>query len=443
VLIGIGALVAVWCERAADQAVVPAPLQQPQPPQPTPLLQEPVPEPAWVTVDDPDGLAAVPEDCRALRLWPRGAHEVAGLARLKQLAHLDLGLAVAEGEKPQLDEGILRAVGGLATLRELRLDHRIEVEPSWLQALEALPVLEALRLRFVPLDDAGAARLARLPSLRRLDLAFDGVLGDAGLAAIAALPDLRELSLRACGALTTDGLAVLGKASRLEVLDLSCVTGIGSGVPRALAGGRPMPPALLQRAEAMMLAEMTQAAVPGRGVTDAVLQELGRLERLRELRLQGCPSITPWGVSVVAGRNLRVLDLYLRDGAFAPFVEALPPTLEELGLACCRTLSDADLEAVGVRLPLLQKIDLTQCTAVGDAGLEQLLQRCAIRELKLVGCKGLTAKTLPVLLAHKALRKLDVTGLRWVDAAAEEQLRALPELQVECRRGGFVMATPK
>jgi hypothetical protein len=214
-------------------------------------------------------------------------------------------------------------------------------------------------------------------------------------------------------------------------------------VPVGLAGGKAMPAVMLQRVEAMMLAEMTLAAAPGKGVTDVVLKDLGRLEKLRELRLQGCPSVTPSGLLAFTGHNLRALDLHLRDGAFAAFVPVLPPTLEELGLPYCRSLADADLEALARRLPQLRKLDLSQCTAVGDAGLEQLLQRCALRELKLVGCKGLTGKSLPLLLAHRTLRRLDVSGLRWVDAAVEEQLRAVPDLQVECRRGGVMMPMPR
>jgi hypothetical protein len=182
----------------------------------------------------------------------------------------------------------------------------------------------------------------------------------------------------------------------------------------------------------MMLTEMMMAAPLGVGVTDEVLQALRPLEKLRELRLQACGSVTAEGLAALAKRPLRLLELSVR-GDFAPFVEQLPPALDTLGLPWCRSLTDADLEAIGRRLPVLQRLDLTACTQVTDAGLKTLLGSCPIRELKLESCGGLTAASLPVLLEAKSLRKLDVTGLRWVDDAARAQLQARPELEVESR----------
>lgn len=223
------------------------------------------PQPEWLTVEDAAGLATVPAACTALRCWPRSADDVAALARLETLARLDLGLAEAQGEQPPLDAAMLRGVAKLASLRELRLDYRTELEPAWLQALESLPLLEAISLRCVAVDDAAAQRLARLPSLRRIDLAFDAALGDAGLAALAAMPQLRELSLQSCSGVTGEGLRVLGRARALTSLDLTFAAGPQT---TALRGG-PATGAFRRRLETMQMMELMAASAkaPATGST--------------------------------------------------------------------------------------------------------------------------------------------------------------------------------
>jgi hypothetical protein len=421
VLLGVGVVVAVWCGRGQTPSSAPARTAQGQDPQ----QKEPAEFAVASTLEE---LAKVPDDSTAVRLSPVDAATVAALRRLQRLTHLDLGLARATGDPAPLDEDMLREVSKLTTLRELRLDYRAGIESTWLQPLADLPLLETLTLKFVPVDDAVARTLANLPSLRKLDLAFTAI-GDEGLAVLVAMPGLRELSLRACGRLTTAGLTALGKATRLEVLDLSCAVGLSSGAPRALAGNATL--AILKRSESMMLAEMALAGKTG-GVTDEVLQTLKPLANLRELRLFGCSAVTAEGLAAVPSARLRTLDLTVR-GDFAPFAAALPPGLEVLGLGWSTTLKDADLTAIAERLPHLQRVDLTRCTGIGDAGLEKLLQGCPIRELSLDLCTGLTAESLPTLLGCKTLRKLDVSGLRWVDGSVQQQLKSMPGMELEAR----------
>lgn len=430
VMVGLGATTAIWCGKAGAPRDGAVPAQQP--------VAAPVAtEPAWVEVADHVALAGLPADCTAVRMLAPTGGDVDALARLQQLTHLDLGLAAVTGAASPLDAAVLQAAGKLTTLRELRLDYRTEIQPDWLAPLAALPLLETLRLRFTALGDGGAAQLTRLPSLRRLTLAFDPSLGDTGLRALAAMPALRELSLRGCGGLGSEALKDLAKATQLEVLDLAAVNGVPYQLP-AMNTGK-VQPAMLPRLEQMLMTETGMSGRGNGGVTDAVLLALKPLTKLRELQLQGCSGVSAVGFAALAGCPLRQLGLGLRQGEFAPFVPLLPPTIERLDVSYCRTLGDAEAEALARRLPMLQQLDLTQCTALGDAGLRALLQNCPLRQLDIRGCRGLSADSLKPLLAKTTLRQLVVSGLSWVDAEAEQQLRARPELQLENRRGGVMI----
>lgn len=170
-----------------------------------------------------------------------------------------------------------------------------------------------------------------------------------------------------------------------------------------------------------------------------MLAALAELGKLRSLRLTGCTAITADGLGRLRELPLRELHLTV-VGPLTAHVAALPPTLETLGIAHCSGTTDADLEAIARQVPHLQRLDLTRCTTVTSAGLKALLDRCVLRELVLTTCAGMDGEALPTLLAHRSLERLDVTGLRWVDAEAERQLRELPALRtLENRKGGVMI----
>ncbi|MBK8099640.1 MAG: hypothetical protein IPK26_21250 [Planctomycetes bacterium] len=416
---------------------------------PTSAPQDPVQERPWVTVTSYAELEALDDTCRALRLefWNTDPDRGGGLPaaigldsalnRASKVEHLDL--AVGNDTNLPLTAADLQRLGQHTPLRELRGAGRFEIQPDWLASLAALPNLATLALPHVAIGDAGAAAIARIPNLQVLELAFDGTLTAAGLAALAGVPGLRSLGLRGCGALTAAGLAVLGKCNKLERLDLRFVCGQTTGAPRKI------PARFLDRIEVMLGTELVAAAKPGGGgVDDGVLTALAAVGSLRELDLVGCPSITVTGLRTLAPLPLRRLGLSIRAGDAAAMVNELSPTIESLSLAWSSQFDDAALAAIAVQLPHLRELDLAQCPLVTDAGLAALLERTTLHRLTLRGCKGLTGAVLPALLAAKALRFLDVSGQRWVDADAERDLRALPAMQeLRNEKGGLMAARPK
>jgi hypothetical protein len=408
------------------------------PPRPT-GPSRPVPEPGWVLAATSDELAKVPDGCRALQLLQADAERIASLSRLHELERLDL--SDLPGRSPAtlpLTEEALRALATLPTLRELRLRLRSELPSAWLAHLAALPQLDTLLLDYVPIDDAGVAELQRLPSLRRLDLGFSSALTDQGVRELATMSGLRSLSLRGCGQLTAKGLAELGRLQELEMLDLGSVAGLAAGpggrFATAIPGAGTPTPGRPQAGGAPTPAGRPQLALPprptkndGAGVGDETLAALAGCAKLRDLRLGGCPMVTPAGLEKLRRLPLRALDLYV-IGSFAPFLRVLPPTLESLGLAYSRAVGDADLQELGKQLPLLRKLDLSQCSSITDQGLAALFASLPLRELHLRGCHGLSAKAVEVLLAALSLEVLEVDGA-WVDDAVEAQLRAMPHMQ--------------
>lgn len=390
--------------------------------------QNPI-EPVWVTVEDAATFAALDAKCTALRLsfWPPDGNAAAALARVPNLTHLDLSLGDALDRNLGADD--LAAIAKLG-LRELHLGGRTEIESPWLEALAGLPMLEVLRLPHVAVGDTGAAAIAKLPSLRVLELAFDSDLTNEGLAMLANSPGLRELSLRGCGNLTAAGLQSLSQLRQLERLDLSHVCGRNFGKPRRSA------PAMRTRSEAMMTTESLVAGTPNGGVDDSVLAALAPCTKLRELRLAGT-SVTSQGLAALAKLPLRVLVVSLRDSAA---ITALPPTIEHLDLAWSRHLDGDAIASIGKQLPQLTTLSLMQCAACSDDTLRALLAATTLKDLDLRGCRSLTAAIVPALLEETSLTRLDVSGAAWVDADVAAKLQTLPAMkEFVNRRGGALL----
>ncbi|HEX6811929.1 MAG TPA: hypothetical protein VF384_09940 [Planctomycetota bacterium] len=473
---GIAVAVGTWLAQRPRTEVpeapggVPAAVPQDPPPGKAPPVAPPVAEPMaedapWVVVSTQAEIAALQPSCLALRLrtpeleqvlthqeahWKEGdkpgtavqagssprARIASVLDRTPKLQKLDAD--TSEKSDLQLDRLDLDRIGAQSSLRWLSLAGRTEIEPAWLRALAGLPALTHLALPHVRIGDEGAAALAPIPALQSLDLAFELTLTDDGLTSLATMPGLRHLSLRGCVRLTSKGLQRLGDCRLLERLDLRFCNGLDLEPPRGV------PKQLLHRLEQMMMSEMALAAQPGSGLDDAALEALAKLTRLRELLLTGCPTITANGLRAVAALPLRKLSVSIRTGTATEWVGAMPPMIEELSLAWSSVFDDDAAGALAKRLPQLQKLDLFQCSALTDRGLQQLLEHTALVELDLRGCAKLTAGALPLLLAAKSLQVLDVSGQRWVDDAAAAQLRGLPALrELRNRRGGTMVQLPR
>ena len=163
-------------------------------------------------------------------------------------------------------------------------------------------------------------------------------------------------------------------------------------------------------------------------VTDAGLAHLGRLPKLRSLRLQGAAEITDAGAArlkdLVGLRELYLDDSALTDAGLAQLKTL--KELEELGLHRTK-ITDTGVAGLG-GLARLRKLDLSM-TALDGTGLSGLRGMTALRELNISNTR-VTDTGLTHLRALAALRKLNLKGTKVTRAGVEPLRRALPRLNI-------------
>ncbi|HEX3727483.1 MAG TPA: hypothetical protein VHV08_14615, partial [Pirellulales bacterium] len=133
------------------------------------------------------------------------------LSKLPALVRLELYGA-------EVTDRALEAVGALK-LRELVLENT-EITDKGVPQLARLTTLKSLNLRRSSyLTDASLASLDKLTGLEQLHLLYNN-FGNAGMESVAKLPKLRVLDLRGCVMITDDGIAKLAALKNLERLKL-------------------------------------------------------------------------------------------------------------------------------------------------------------------------------------------------------------------------------
>lgn len=198
-----------------------------------------------------------------------GLEAIKGMPSLRELSYKDMrGVGV-------------RGMAALAALRRLDTLHLgfAEVDGS-LERLGASRSLRRLTLVRATVDDARAAALARVRTLRALALSYTAV-GDAALPHVAALPHLAALEL--IGTKVTDeGIKALARAKALVDLDLMS-TGVGDAGLDAL----------------LELPKLASLVLRGTKVTDAGAAKLARIKSLKHVDLAGT-AVTDAGVKALA-----------------------------------------------------------------------------------------------------------------------------------------------
>jgi len=299
--------------------------------------------------------------------------------------------------------------------------------------------LASLRPRLLRVDRLAA----RFPSLQRLDLAAcAGRLGDADAAALGGCGTLRRslraLSLAGAEDLTDAGVASLAHGlTSLTSLSLANCCRVGDRGAAALAGlaegqvaarrssrsgnggsagaGSPEPDAA-----ASLSSPSAAAAVVLRGIPS-----------LRDLDVSGCVALTERGFASIARglASLTALKLggcsrvaTVTDGCVRALAasEALSSSLQRLDLSGCLELTDAGLEAACSSFADLRSLSLWNCLRLTDAGLAAL-HRQALSSDERGG--GSSQPASPSRLSELSLR-----GLSQLSDAALVHVAALPSL---------------
>lgn len=279
------------------------------------------------------------------------AKNVLHLVQLKELRHLDLrdcqgrfrgqtasGFSTSDEEPPPVQDGI-------------------GITDAVVAALSALPLETFLLGGSESLTDAIGASLAKMTTLRSLDLSnlpktTSSILQyvPAGMEALAIddnpqwavsmfkvlppLPGLREFGLSGLPTMSEGELEFLLRGKSLRVLRLSGVTSRGKEALTFLQGQAPLGASTgslvasqreLQRlelrnvstlepaflAELAALQHLTEIDLTASGAgAPGTMRELGRCRALRSLKLMWCKSLTIDGLRDLAGCPLAQLDVY-------------------------------------------------------------------------------------------------------------------------------------
>ena len=287
-----------------------------------------------------ENIAALPRDLKAVELRNLDDAAVVQLvARCPDLEHLRVWASTAgrrrdDAPAESITDAALPAIVKLARLRRLELDGVVKVTGSGLRDLDALPLLEALSLRFFDVGDDELQVLPRFPSLRELDLGNNQVIGPRGLEAVGKCVGLRRLVLRAIPGQKPDAFAPLRNLGLLESLDLSGINhftrGVADEATQKRFGLGPGP-----------------ARIPDGGVTIASLHEWPRLHTL----------------SLAYSQSLEH-----RVGAA---LRQLCPRLRDLDVTDCPDVDDITIAQL-VAIPTLRRLALANCAGVGDPGITLL-----------------------------------------------------------------------
>ncbi|GBF88346.1 hypothetical protein Rsub_01058 [Raphidocelis subcapitata] len=359
---------------------------------------------------------------------PDGCAFAGGLAALSRLTSLTLLGAGAYAPTPPAGPAAAEGAGAgpaargagrsalaseLARLPLRRLDtDRLEelARPGGgATDLALLPGLRSLRLR-VPLLASRSLWLdvASLPALTslRVDVARAAAacggrfhLRDA-LAPLGCLPGLRELRLGGFHSLCDRDLALAARLSALTSLHLRLCDG-------PFHGEEPLPGGRVTRDGAAALARgaprLEFLGLAGAAASRAALAELlAALRALRGLDLSGV---------------LEADDALLLSACGPP--GGLPPRLASLRLARCPNVGDAGLAALAARCTGLERLDVSRDARAGggrtvgagivgrggggggvtDSGLAALAALPRLRELRLDGARGVTARGVAALAA--------------------------------------------
>jgi beta-lactamase regulating signal transducer with metallopeptidase domain len=377
----------------------------------------------------------------------------AGLQQVSKLTSLE-GLALV-GDRMG-DEGLahLRSLPQLSylELQGTNFGDLGMVHLKQFQALKSLYFSEGKAF----ISDAGLADIAEIPNLEELSLDSRGEVTDAGLAHLVKLHSLKKLSLPGAH-LTDKGCAYLKQIKTLEILEGSQgnqrITDVGlahlSELPnlkslsinysynsRDRKNPEPNPygdKGLESLAKCHTLEELSIGSV---AITDAGMEHLAKLNRLKKLTMLACINVTDVGITklasldqlenlsidtaniTVAGvnslktmSNLRNLSVYkgLKRNNTVLNISSLT-NLETLGLICdasSEPFQDADLKCLSglkhlIRLGLVAR----DFSDTGIAYLSSLTNLEAIA----IGGSRLTDEGLKQLTNMKKLNSLQIFG---------------------------------
>ena len=390
---------------------------------------DPKPESVWTLAD----VAKLPATTRAVEAFDVDDATIDALKRLRDLEVLivrepfrenfGLGLKRTPPVDPRhVTAAVWPHLLSFTKLRRLELSGTLlagRAEPEQLAALERLPLLQTLALRFLDTDTPLLAALPRLRSLQSLDLSFNHGFVDGWVDLILQCRGLRSLSLRGCQQIRSADIARLHELPELEQLDVGSIDGINWRNPGAL----------LDDTEREVVARAQRFADRlGMGPMDDALEGLGECAKLKVLDISSGHWSSTGLARLGACRTLRVLNAFGGHDAQAGWVASMPPELERLEV--CGDYRDDFCAAIATHLTALRNLTIAACYQITDRGLATVAAMPSLRVLDMRQMRGLTVASIDALVAAQQLEDLDVRHCDFVTAAHVVQLRrSMPNLR--------------
>ncbi len=396
------------------------------------------------------------------RVTNAGLRHLAGLQSLEELA-LGAGRITDDGlvhlaTLPRLRYLLLQGDGfsdagfvhlkNVPSLRILHFGHLPQTTDAGLAHLSVLSQVQDLSFHWSEnITNEGIRHLARLPNLRSLDVANSKVT-DEGLAYLKEVKTLESLDLPARG-ISDQGLAYLSELPRLRKLDISRVHLVDPGKDHGYYTDKGV--AMLTQCHSL-----EELGIGSIGVTDASMESIAKLDKLRELSLFGCTAVTDEGLKKLAYlENLEVLSVHDANTTISGLscLSGLPnlrelrvdgvkqdysgldlsglKKLEQLTIGTRRdggVIGDADVACLAglpqlawfqIRNPAIRPPSLTDQGLASLAGLTQM-------DRLTIGGPELTDEGLTHLRRMKKLNMLNIYGGRFTG----EGLRHLEDLDV-------------
>lgn len=232
-----------------------------------------------------------------------------------------------------------------------------------------IPQLTELDAVSIRITDEGLSSLQNLSELRSLDLGHNNNITDEGLRVLMYLPKLSKLSLGYCESITDEALDLLKFLPELIRLNLERCGITDHGISK------------LKFAPTLQELDLSSC----RSITDSGLRVLEYLPGLRSLKLNGCKKMS---------RRLE----HLR---FAP-------NLLKLSLAWCIP-SNRSLKNLKY-VPKLQELNLMDCFYMSKRSIQNISFLTELKKLGIVGCYSVE----PVFQTRDGI--IDANGRRMIPA---------------------------
>jgi len=225
-----------------------------------------------------DKLKTLPRDTRELDLVASDVTDEG----IKYI--VDLPLTYLRLDACNITDAGLKQLNKIKTLQILFVGDNPNITRDGVSGLSELPNLDFISLNGSALSDDDLEVVSHMKTLRRVSLgAMKNVTGT-GLVHLKSLPHL--VSLRLSGIdFSPAGVKQLGELTRTEDLEARTAKIDGNFINALLA---------IKNLEALNLSETN--------LTDKQLLQLSQLKKLKILRVEKCPLLTPAGVSIVAKR---------------------------------------------------------------------------------------------------------------------------------------------